>query len=310
MRLEIKKLTRYRTQPSKTHEIRYNCHLCGDVDGKLYANFKKGLWTCFKCGASGSILPRDMAQVQGEEKPAFKGEKVREFQWYQYPDIRGSGLQYLEDRNIPEVVAWAWGVRSGRGDAVGRLLFPVKYLTGGGLRILFRVAHATTDLTFPKELQSGSRKPWILTWGTDDNPIFANTPAVEEGRLAGRTAVIVEGAADALRLASTALSDNQLRDWTSIVCLWGKHLSEDTAFDLVRMFDHFYVLLDREDGLSSQGEQVASMKILQSLSAIADGHVMRHSWNRTDDGRAADPAELTDEAALNVLRTALKRTGG
>lgn len=306
-RLDPKTLTRSRSQPSTGHEVRYNCPYCGDMKGRLWCNFKKGLWTCFHCGESGTILPRDIQAVQGEDVQ-FRGENPRQFDWRTYPDIRGSGKLYLRERNIPVDVAWAWGVRSGKGDSVGRLVIPVKYRTRRGIRTVFRVAHATTDATFPKELQSGDRKPWILTWTDDGEPTFPDV----DTKLPLHTAVVVEGAADALRMASATLQDSKLTRFMSVVCLWGKHLSEDAAFTLARMFDNFYVLLDREDGLSKHGEKVAGMKIQSKLAAISGGQVSRHMWGnkRAYDGHANDPAELDDEGAVKLLHHALRATGG
>ena len=63
MQLPINKLTRFRTQPSDPYEIRYNCPHCGDADGKLYVNIRKGLWTCFRCEEHGTVAKRDILLV-------------------------------------------------------------------------------------------------------------------------------------------------------------------------------------------------------------------------------------------------------
>lgn len=310
-RLDTKKLTRFRAQPGTPHEVRYNCPHCGDLNGKLWANFKKGVWTCFKCNESGTILPRDATTVV-DAGPAFKGEPIRRFEWATWHDIRGTGKRYLRTHNIPLEVALQWGVRSGKGDAEGRLVIPVKYMTRSGYRVLFRVAHASSSVVFPKELQSGDRMPWVLSWN-QRRPHFPTLP--NHGTdLVGRTAVIVEGAADAMRMSAAALLDDKIREWVSIVCLWGKNLAEHTAFDLVRMFDNFYILLDREESLTKSGERVAGMKIHNKLAAIATGMVVRHTWDKKRksalEGLANDPAELTDDQAVKLLHRALYRTGG
>lgn len=306
MKLDTKKLTRYRTQPTKDSEVRYNCPHCGDMNGKLYVNFKKEQWHCFKCSAGGSILNRDVAQVRGED-PCFKQEPKRSFKWLTHPDIRGSGRLYLTRHNINPETAWKWGVRSGKGDTASRLVIPVRDLTSlGGLRTVFRVAHATLPELLPKELQDGARKPLVLSWDEAREPTYV--------RNSNRTAIIVEGAADALRLAEAALTDFKLWCFTSTVCLWGKHLDEDTTFYLASLFDNFYILLDREEGLTKGGETTAGMEILSKLGAIADGPVGRHSWTNEDkrwDGKlAADPAELSTPCAARILLRALRTTGG
>lgn len=312
-RLNPKKLTRYRTQPSVKHEVRYNCPHCGDMQGRLWANFKKGLWTCFHCGESGSILPRDMAIIRGETGPAFRSEPVRQFSWQTYTDIRGSGEKYLTDRNVGVQDAYLWGVRSGKGDTASRIVVPVRYRTQEGRKTMFKVAHATTDVVRPKELQSGDRLPLVLSWDNKGKPLYAPygyTPRLWWGKqFSPRTAIIVEGAADALRLASAARQDPKLRVCTSIVCLWGKHLKEETAFELAGLFDHHYIMLDRETELAKTGEAVAGMKIYNSLAAISDGYVTLHRWTR-EEGPASDPAELDDGRANHMMHKALRRTGG
>jgi ribosomal protein L37AE/L43A len=286
MRLNFGKLTRFRVQPDRSHEVRYNCPECGDLNGKLYANFDKGVWTCFHCGNSGSISRRDMVIAKGQRTPfAFLKERPREFKWTTHPDIRGTGLLYLEKHNVPQEVAWAWGVRSGKDDSKSRLVIPVKYRTAQGTRTVFRVAHASSDSVYPKELQSGDR-------------MFQD-----------RTAILVEGAADAFRLHARCKEDPKLRNFLSVVCLWGKQLSEDTAFNLVGLFENFYVMLDREEGLEQWGEKNSSMKIMHKLQAIATGQVTRHSWER-DASPAGDPAELTNLQVDTLLHLILRRTGG
>lgn len=315
-KLDVKRLTRFKSQPSTQHEIRYNCPSCGDLAGRLWANFRKGVWTCFKCGESGTILPRDVVDVMGEE-PAFRGETVRQFDWKTYPDIRGTGVAYLDSHNIPIDYAWKCGVRSGKGDASGRLVIPVKYNTRQGIRTVFRVAHAASDTTVPKELQAGDRKPWILLWDMSSGPIIASSPNLmrEREQYQHYTAVVVEGAADALRLASVVKTNSKLTRCIAIVCLWGKHLPEETAFDLAATFKHFYVMLDREDGLNKFGENVASMRIQQKLAAIAEGVVTRHVWGQSRkkaemDHGAKDPADLTTDQVDKIMHKALRATGG
>lgn len=41
-----------------TNEARFNCPFCNDTKYHLYANTSKGVYHCFKCGASGKILRR------------------------------------------------------------------------------------------------------------------------------------------------------------------------------------------------------------------------------------------------------------
>jgi hypothetical protein len=315
MKINPKRLTRFKQQPTNRDEIRYNCPHCGDLRGKLYANFKKGLWTCFHCGAGGSIMGRDILRgTTGELR--FSGEVPHHFEWKTYARIQGSGLTYLEERSIPAEVAEVWGVRSGKGDTAGRLVIPVKQLTTRGLRTVFRVAHASSSVATPKTLQSGERQPLILTWGaTSLDPLFApderfakRKPQVRSA-YSQRTAVLVEGAADAFRLSAVQHDDTKLHGFTSIVCLWGKHLSEDMAFYLTSLFPHFYIVLDKEDGRTKGGETNASVKIQNKLAAIATGNVTRHVWT-AKEGTAGDPAELDDKQAVNLLHLALKRTGG
>ena len=99
MKLNPKLLTRYKRQPSKSHEIRYCCPFCGDLNGKLYANLKKGVWNCFHCGQSGGFAARDIYQIQGEPL-RFKEETIKIFKWETHPDVIGNGIRYLKRRNI------------------------------------------------------------------------------------------------------------------------------------------------------------------------------------------------------------------
>jgi hypothetical protein len=171
------------------------------------------------------------------------------------------------------------------------------------MRTVFRVAHTTVG-DRPKEIQSGERWPLVLMLDTEYRALIS-------GERQNRTAVLVEGAADALRLASgiQCSADSKLRDNIAIVCLWGKTVSEENVFRLSKTFPHFYVLLDRERGLDRQGEQVASMKLMGHFGAICEGHCTRHRWSRVEGG-ASDPAELTQPQTEYLLHSALERTGG
>lgn len=312
MKLDTTKLTRYRTQPEGA-EVRYNCPKCGDINGKLYANFKKGKWICFHCGAAGSILRRDFADVP---QFRFRNETIRQFKWLVYPDIRGTGKLYLTLRNIHPETAWVWGVRSGKGDSESRLVIPVRYRTGAGNRTVFRVAHATTNDLLPKELQSGKRRPLILVWDDLGNPLLPPSGDSDLLWKTNRTAVIVEGAADAFRLAQTARDTSKLRNHLAFVALWGKRMDEETTFHLCSLFEHFYILLDREESFTTGGEATAGLDILHKLTAIACGVVGRHTWTKEDKGTARrgslakDPAELNEWSAQVLLQKALRRTGG
>ena len=287
-RLNTKKLTRFKSQPNSPHEVRYNCVHCGDMGGRLWVNFKKGVWTCFHCGESGTVLPRDISQVVGEDVK-FRGETVRQFNWTTYPNIRGTGTIYLDDRHVPLEDALAWGVRSGKGDASGRLVIPVKYQTRQGIRTVFRVAHATTDTTFPKELQSGDRKPWILGWTEDKLPYW-----YEQGqKFENVTAVIVEGAADALRLASAAKSDAKTCRFIAVVCLWGKHLAEDTAFSLS--------LPCSPTSTSLSTERMGSPSTVSRLPACGS----RLSWVQSQRGRPSDTSGARTTATMGRPMTRL-----
>lgn len=298
MQLDIHNLVRFRVQPSEPHEIRYNCPHCDDTKGKLWFNTKKESWVCFHCGNGGHVSGRDILPgVHTILGPQLRDEGLSAtLKWKTHPKISGSGMQYLKSHNIDYDVAFRAGVRSGKGDISGRLVIPVKAM--GTERVVFRTAHASDSSLTPKTISYGKKVPLVLQH--NDAPYV-------------RTAVIVEGPADALRLHSAALKDKKFQNHISVVALFGKFLSEQMAFDLTKRYRKFYILLDRESGtLSKSGETVAAMRAMSVLSALASGNVMRHIWameaSRFKDKLANDPAELSDEWAAATLKTAIERT--
>lgn len=303
MKLDVGRLTRFRSQPGSQHEVRYNCPECDDEKGKLWANFKKGQWHCFHCGRGGTILNRDV--VTGEAKFLKEGAPP-EFEWKTYPDIRSGAVRYLEGRHIDPDVAWKCGWRSGREQALHRLIIPARY-RDKNLSTRYRTAHATNKMVFPKTISSGKRKPMIVAWDSkEDNILYPG-----DSELAHRTLILVEGPADAMRL-HCACQKEPFRSKFAVGCIFGKHLSEDNTFLLLNYFQNFYVMLDREarGELRPYGETFMSMQITEKLNAVADGFVGRHTWMKKGKWMTADdPAELNDDEAKIALRLALGSRG-
>lgn len=315
MELDPKTLRRFHQQSSSTpNEVRYNCPFCGDTRGKLYVNFKKGQWICFHCNQHGHLLPRDITVLQGKT-PQFKKEPKKTFKWETFHNIRGTGLSYLKGRGIDPELAFKWGVRSGKNDLAWRLVFPSKRLTNSKVVSVCWSAHAAVKGMEPKSLHNGTMQPMILAYAPDgESPLYyptLNTPEIAP-QFKQKTAVLVEGPADAFRIFTAQQKVRKFSQFIAVVCLWGKHLSEEAAFDLARGFNSFYVLLDKERGpITAEGETMASLKIMAALNAVSDGLVSRHQWTSTKatHSEANDPAELTELGVFDVLKLALRRTG-
>jgi hypothetical protein len=275
--IDFTDLTPFRAQEGE--EQRFNCPLCSDKKGRLYLNTQNKKWYCFNCGKGGKVgdsahVSRKRYIERGEARPLM------------HSDIKATGRKYLEEHNVTETFAWAMGVRSGKDALEGRLLFPAKFHVGSGVRTLFRSAHAVISCSRPKSLAFG--KKTFAVYGPLTPPSKEMSKHLQESY---RTAVLVEGPADALRVAQYYNS----RHWalTDAVCLFGKTLKEDDVFHLSRIFKNFYIMLDAPTHLASPGDETQSTtKLFNALSVFAHGWVVRHNWSHY---MACDPAELSND---------------
>jgi hypothetical protein len=297
MGLNLEDLTKHPRQPEGP-ESRYNHNECGDTRGRLYLNVEKKKWVCFNCGEGGRIRQKDLPDFSRAEV----SDPGRSIRISLSSRIYGTGVDYLKEHNIDPDVAHDFGVRSGTNAVAGRLVFPAAYNTMAGRRIVYRTAHATEPGVRPKTLAQGNRRPMCCVRGPAGEVVLPWEGG--EVRFEGvRCAVLVEGPADALRLA-TYCTENGLTQYAA-VCLFGKTLNDENAELLGGLFENFYVMLDRQKNLGRGSEAPTTIDVMDILDVFADGGVVGHLWwNRGP----WDPAECSDRYLEMNVYDRIRRT--
>lgn len=274
-------------------ERQYNCPNCGDRKARLYLNVAKKKYYCFNCGIRGEVkrietfLPfQDSPKLLTPKRPAAAHK------------INDLGIQYLKEHNVDPKVAYRMGVRSER-DRITRLLFPARVLKGNEKQTRFVSSHNTTprkklNAYHVKAQGYGKIHPGAFAFENYSSEV--HLPSIKPGNLRELyPAILVEGAADALRLTSyfSKYSDT----WGYPIALFGKNLSEEGCAFLARNYKYVVVMLDRGDEKWERGgEEFASERLAAMLSVFMEGDV--HNYR---DLPAKDPASLTDAQCRQVF---------
>lgn len=254
-------------------ESRFYCPFCDEDEGKLYINWRKRLYFCFKCGAKGTLHDsfRQVADLRAVKRiPAVRT----------YPGIVGSGVAYLRKHNVSYEIALNFGVKSGAEHLEGRLVFPARRRGRfGGSRTVFRSAHSTRAQT-PKSIAIGKRSPMVLCMDRRGNTEY---PKEEGSRLSQPVAIITEGPADALRWIT-------YKGHGAAVALFGKTMNEDDAVFLSRCFNSFILVLDDD-------AREKSVEMMHMLEVFSQGQVEGF----TPEGDLASmPEEFCDRLGYRV----------
>jgi len=255
-------------------EHRYCCIFCGETKGKLYVNWKKGKFFCFRCQQGGPT--KILQNLTGVTMPVLVMDQ--ESRVARLPDLttsydlRGSAAQYLRDHQIPVSFALKHGVRSGTNGLSGRIVFRV-FKDGV---MTFATAHACVPWIWPKTFHYGAPKPWIV-----DGRAAISIMYFQQFSSKHEPIILVEGGADALRTAYVTHS--------RAAALWGQNLTDSILEKLEHEGDRFIVMLD--GGLN---EARNALRIVDQLQAA--GH--EATIARLPEGK--DPCQVTGPELLDV----------